>query len=340
MLIIKTKLFFIVFILSVFTPMTVLANDSTVPYSVEANLPDNQVNNGVSYFDIEMEPGDSQILEVTVYNSSTEEITININNTIATTNSNGLIVYDGLEDDEEPHESMEHPFRDISELESNEITVPAGEQKIVEIQVDAPEESFDGVILGGLHFTLEPSNNDSEDSVMIQNRYSYALAVQISEAGNSNEVEPDIKLLSVDPGVINYRTGLQSEFVNISPTIINGLTVEAGVYEVDSDEPLYKNVVEDFVVAPNSKFNFPVMYNNQRLEAGDYIFKTNISNENHSWEFEEEFEVTEEVADEANEEAVEVEEEDNNWPIYLIIGLAIIIVLLLVILLTVLKRKK
>src|SRR5699024_7684710 len=96
---------------------------------------------------IEMEPGDSQTLKVTVYNSSAEEITIHINNTIASTNSNGLIVYDGLEEDEEPHESMEHPFRDISSLESTEITLPAGEQEIVEVEVDAPEESFDGIIL-------------------------------------------------------------------------------------------------------------------------------------------------------------------------------------------------
>lgn len=340
MLLIKTKLFLIILILSVFTPMTLQANDSVVPYSVEANLPDNQINNDISYFDIEMEPGDSQTLKVTVYNSSAEEITIHINNTIASTNSNGLIVYDGLEEDEEPHESMEHPFRDISSLESTEITVPAGEQEIVEVEVDAPEESFDGVILGGLHFTLEPDESSAENSVMIQNRYSYALAVQISEVGNSNEVSPDIELLGVDPGVINYRTGLQSEFVNTSSMIISGLTVEAGVYESDSEEALYTSNAEDFTVAPNSRFNFPVLYNNQRLEAGDYIFKTSISNEYHSWEFEEEFEVTEELANEANEEAVEVDEEDSNWLMYLVIALAIIIIVLIIILLMVLKRKK
>src|SRR5699024_7087251 len=113
-------------------------------------------------------------------------------------------------------ESMEHALRDISSLESTEITLPAGEQEIVEVEVDAPEESFDGIILGGLHFTLEPDESSAENSVMIQNRYSYALAVQISEVGNSNEVSPDIELLGVDPGVINYRTGLQSEFVNTS----------------------------------------------------------------------------------------------------------------------------
>src|SRR5699024_11564754 len=102
---------------------------------------------------------------------------------------------------------MEHPFRDISSLESTEITVPAGEQEIVDVEVDAPEESFDGVILGGLHFTLEPDESSAENSVMIHNRYSYALAVQVSHVGNSNEISPHIELIGIDPGVINYRTG-------------------------------------------------------------------------------------------------------------------------------------
>lgn len=325
---------------SIFTPLTIQANDSVVPYSVEANLPENQINESNSYFDIEMLPGESQTLEVMVYNSSNEEITVHINNTIAATNSNGLIVYDGLEEGEESHKSMKYPFSDISTVESNEITVPAGEQKIAEVQVNAPEESFDGVILGGLYFTLEPGENNNEENVTIQNRYSYALAVQIREEDNSNEVEANLELLNVNPGTINYRTGLQSEFVNTSPIIIDGLTVEANVYEEGSEEPLYINKVEDFMVAPNSKFNFPVMYNNQRLEPGAYIFKASADNDDNSWEFEEEFEVTEEIADEANEEAVEVEEEDNNWLIYVVIGLAIIIVLLVVILMAVLKRKK
>lgn len=335
---------FTVLILFLVFPASVYANnqpnDGVVPYSVQGVLPENQVNPNVSYFDIEMEQGQEQELEVIVYNSSDEDITVEVSNNSAVTNSNGLIVYDGLPEGEELHESMTHPFSEISSIESPTVDVAAGEQETVTVKVEAPGEEFDGVILGGLYFSLEPTEAEDEESVMIQNRYSYALAVQITEEGNDNASEPNMEMLEVDPGIINYRTGLQTEFVNTSPMIV-GLEIEGSVYEAGEEEPLYTRTEEDFTVAPNSKFNFPVMYDNQRLEAGDYVFRASASNGEETWEFEEEFEVTEEIADEANEEAVELAEEENSILMYLVIGLGVLVaILIIVVVYLLIKRKK
>lgn len=288
-----------------------------------------------------MEQGQKQELEVIVYNSSDEDITVEVSNNSAITNSNGLIVYDGLPEDEELHESMIHPFSEISLIESPTVDVAAGDQEIVTVKVTAPDEGFDGTILGGLYFSLEPEETENAESITIQNRYSYALAVQITEEGNDNAIEPNIEMLEVDPGVINYRTGLQTEFVNTAPMIVD-LEIEGGVYEVGEEEPLYTRTEEDFTVAPNSKFKFPVMYDNQRLEPGDYVFRASVSDGKETWEFEEEFEVTEEIADEANEEAVELaEEEDNSLLMYLVIGLGVLVAILIIVVLYLLvKRKK
>lgn len=333
------KYAFIVLIIFILFPITVHANDGVIPYSVQGVLPENQVNTDVSYFDIEMEQGQEQELEVIVYNSSDEDITVEVANNSAVTNSNGLIVYDGLPEGEELHESMIHPFNEISSIKSPTVDVAAGEQETVIVKVKAPDESFDGTILGGLYFSLEPEEAEDAESVTIQNRYSYALAVQITEEGNDNEVEPNIEMLEVDPGVINYRTGLQTEFVNISPMIV-GLEIEGSVYEAGEEEPLYTRTEEDFTVAPNSKFKFPVMYDNKRLEAGDYVFRANASNGEKSWKFEEEFEVTEEVADEANDEAVELAEEDNSLLMYLVIGLGVLVAVLIIVIVYLLAKRK
>lgn len=236
---------------------------------------------------------------------------------------------------------MTHPFSEISSIESPTVDVAAGEQETVTVKVTAPDEAFDGTILGGLYFSLEPEETDDAESVTIQNRYSYALAVQITEEGNDNEIEPNIEMLEVDPGIINYRTGLQTEFVNTVPMIV-GLEIEGSVYEAGTEEPLYTRTEEDFTVAPNSKFKFPVMYDNQRLEPGDYVFRASASDGEKTWEFEEEFEVTEEIAEEANEEAVELaEEEDNSLLMYLVIGLGVLVAILIIVVLYLLvKRKK
>lgn len=325
-------------ILLLLFPTTAQAQDGVVPYSVEAVIPENQVNDEASYFDIEMEPGQSQNLEVVIYNSSDETITVNVENNFATTNSNGLIVYD--QSDDEPHESMLYPFNEISSLDNQEVEVPPNEQKTVTINVQAPENSFDGVILGGLFFQMEMDDSEEEQNVQIQNRYSYALAVQIRETGNDNTVEPNLEFMEASPGIINHRTGLQTQFVNTTPIIIDGLEITGSVYEEGSEEAIYTRMEEEFTVAPNSKFNFPIMYDNQRLESGDYIFRATANDGSREWEFEEEFEVTEEDADQANEEAVELEEEDNSWLIYLVIGLAVVILLLLIIIIMLVNRRK
>ena len=332
-----TSIFIIVF-LSFIIPMTVNAQDGVVPYSVQGILPDNQVNNDVTYFDIEMEPGAEQDLEVIIYNSSDESITVNIDNNPATTNSNGIIIYD--ENEEEPHESMANPLSEISTLSESEVEIDAGSQETVTLNVEAPDESFDGVILGGLYFTMEPDESEDDSSLAIQNQYSYALAVQIREAGNDTEVEPELEMIGVEPGIVNHRTGLQTQFSNTAPMIIGGLEFEGNVYESGSDEPIYTRTDENFTIAPNSSFNYPVMFENQRLEPGTYTFTAEVSNSDNEWSFEEEFEITEEVADEANEEAVELEE-DYSWLIYVVIGLAAVILLLIIaVVYLIVKRKK
>lgn len=332
------KSFSILIFLSIISPLTVQAQEGNVPYSVGAVLPENQINDDATYFDIEMEQGQSQDLEITVYNSSDDPITVSVNNHFAATNSNGIITYDGSI--EEPDESMSYPFDEISSIDENEVEVEPLSQETVTVNVTAPDESFDGVILGGLYFTMEPESSEEESGLEIQNSYSYALAVQIRETNNDTSVEPELELDEVHPGIVNHRTGLQTQFVNSTPVIIGELEFTGSVYESGSEEPLYTRTDENFTIAPNTKFNYPIMYDNQRLEPGDYIFQATASNNSHEWEFKENFEITEDEADEANETAVELDE-DYSWLIYIVIILGIVILLLMIaVFYLFLKRKK
>lgn len=47
-----------------------------IGYYVRAVLPDNQISNNLSYFDLRMQPGQSQTLEVEVVNESDKVITV------------------------------------------------------------------------------------------------------------------------------------------------------------------------------------------------------------------------------------------------------------------------
>ena len=62
-----------------------------IGYYVRAVLPDNQISNNLSYFDLRMQPGQSQTLEVEVVNESDKVITVDLAAVSASTNRNGII---------------------------------------------------------------------------------------------------------------------------------------------------------------------------------------------------------------------------------------------------------
>lgn len=301
----------------------------SVPFAVQANLPENQVNSGVTYFDIEMELGQEQELEVVVYNSSDEAIEVAVSSNTAATNSNGVITYDG--NIQEFDDSMKYPFHEISKVEQEIIEVAPQSKEVASITVKAPEEPFDGHILGGLHFQLINEKNEAQEGVSIQNQYAYVIGVNIIESGNSNEVAPELTLEQVYPDLVNHRTGIQTTFINPTPVLISDLTFEGQIYSnKDEENPLYSRTMDSFSVAPNNIFHFPISLNNERLEPGEYIFRGTAQNEEQAWEFEDAFTIEEEAAEEVNEQAVELVDTEDSPP-WLVVGLIIVVIILLVI---------
>lgn len=321
-----------------FGPIVAYANEAVVPFSVKAILPENQVNRNVSYFDLSMTPGQKQGLKVQVYNSSSGPIVVSVDTHFAATNGNGIITYDGTI--KHYDETMQYPFNKISEVTSGLLSIEPKSQKTVTIQVNAPEESFNGQILGGIHFKLH-SNKESEtnETVGFLNEYAYVIGVNIVEEGNSTQLEPQLILNDVEPGLINFQTGLQTSFSNKTPLLIDDLTFTGEVYKREKKEPLFRRVVNDFSVAPNSLFNFPIYFNNQPLEAGDYLFKATAKNDEHEWTFSEKFTISEPKADKTNDQAIDLQPSFQWIKNIFRMFIAVILVLIVIIIFLIIKQK-
>lgn len=296
-----------------------------VPYSVQPLLPDNQVNSDVTYFDIAMDKGQEQSLEVIVFNSSDQEIKVSVATNFAATNRNGLITYDGSI--EQYDQSMQFLFSEIAKPRDEELTVAPGELLVTYIDIDLPDESFDGQILGGIYFTLLEDEEELEGAVGFVNEYSYAIGVNITEKDNNTVVTPQLELREVKPELINHRTGIQTTFANITPILISQLEFEGRIYRQDSEEALYTRTVQPFSVGPNNLFHFPVSLEDKPLKPGDYVFRGHAKNDDHQWEFEQTFSISEEESNTINDQAVVLEETSpwNGW----LIGAVVVIGLLL-----------
>jgi len=209
-------------------PLFIVQADENVGYSVQAELPDNQLDPSVSYFDLRVEPGQEQELQVTVFNHENEEITVRTVVYNASTNRNGLVVY---EEQEEIDESLKTPISELVTFEETEWTIPAASAEVITATLNTPEASFDGIKLGGLHFEKVMEDTGAEEGINIQNKYDYVIGLQISE--NDEEVEPALALASVAPELVNHRTAVVANIQNSQPVLMEDLHIEAKIYVND-----------------------------------------------------------------------------------------------------------
>ena len=130
-------------------------------------------------------------------------------------------------------DSLKIPLSSIVTITSNEIEIPANSSKIVSAHIQMPNEEFDGIILGGLHFEKIMDEKEQAQGVQLQNQYAYVIGVQLSE--NDLEVEPSLHLISVEPKLVNYRTSVVANIQNRQPHLLNNLNVYGAVYKKRED---------------------------------------------------------------------------------------------------------
>ncbi|GEK37529.1 DUF916 and DUF3324 domain-containing protein [Enterococcus thailandicus] len=303
---------------------------SSPDFSVQAVLPESQTNEGVSYFDINLEPKQEETLAVQVTNNSEEEMTLDIGVNTATTNSNGVINYGFSE--AEPDDTLPVNFAEIVELEDQAITLAANETRTVEAKVKMPEQSFDGILLGGITVSEQVPESESQ----ITNRFSYSLAVVINQT--DQEISPVVDLTQVNVDQRNRRSFVIGSIQNQAAMILNDVQVEAQVFEKGNETPIYTEARGDMRMAPNSTLPFGISTGTKPLQAGDYRLKMVVASGKEEWQFEKNFTITAKEARELNEKAVNLE--TNRTGLYLAIASGVVVLLLLVIAWLVYSKRK
>lgn len=323
--------FLLVFALAGVLPSAVEADEEDIGFSVQANLPENQLESNQTYFDLRVEPEQKQTLQVGVYNHEDEELTIDTEVYNASTNSNGLIVY---EEQEEIDSSLEVPLTDLVTLEQTQVTIPPGESKTVDAELKMPDDEQDGIILGGIYFHKN-AEEDSSEGVNIQNEYSYVVGVQLSE--NDNDVAPELDLTSVEPNLVNHRPVVKANIQNSQPAIVSDLSMQAEVYKKGEDEVLQEQKADEMKMAPNSNMDFNIDWDNKTLEPGDYTLKMTATDTDNDWAWEQDFTVEKEEAKQLEEESVDENEASSN--LWLIVGISILALIVVVLLLYIWRLK-
>jgi len=331
-----------------FVPSAEASADSA-GFDVKAQLPANQLDDSHSYFDLLVKPGGEQVLNVTVNNSDDEQIVVDVSAISASTNANGIIDYStpGIKD-----ETLKHPFSEISDVLTDELVIPPGESAMARVKVTMPDDSYDGVILGGLVFSRRPDSPQPEgggetgslapgSSMTITNVYSYILAVKLTE-NTGVTVMPEFELLSVTPDQVNYYAEVVHEIRNSQAAIAKNINLDIRVYSETKKEDVITYSTGNIDMAPNSVMALGLRWEDGKAVPGKYISYVGIELNGRTWELEKSFEITGEEASEINDGANVIEKEKEPFPymLLLIIFGFLILLLLFIIILILLRRRR
>lgn len=316
---------FLCLLLSFYTKaIRVEATDQTsVGFTIEAILPENQIDKNNSFFDLRMEPNKKQVIKVKIKNTTINSSSYTIRVNQAYTNNQGFIDYSNSE--ESKKNKLPYKIDDIIKYKK-ELTLDGNEQKEVSFEIDMPKEPFDGKILAGIQVIKK--NNKEKEQNQISNSVGYILGLQLTET--DNKVQRKLDLLSVKPEAKFGHPTVVATIENPTMEALGHLKYEAKIVTKNGRKEIYKKTYDNNMeLAPNSYYDFAIEFINQRITNGEYVLILNIKDaKKNSWDFEKEFTVTSKEAESINRVTIDANDTQTKIPYrVIIIGLTIMIII-------------
>lgn len=326
---------------------------SSSNFNVSPEIPENQMDKNLGYFNLVMSPESQQTLSFKVNNATSKSITVEMAFAHSTTNGNGLAIYDSSKAIKDS--SLKYNIEDFVDIPKKEVTIAAHAQVIMTAKVTMPKGMDTGILSGGFSFKEKEGNQESGSSkgVSIKNEYRYVIALVTQQ--NIQKVSPQLKLNEVKATQVNSRNVFAANLQNISPTYLQDMNATATVKGVTNSELKYSFENSDMKMAPNSNFDFAIPVSikgnigdqtSKALEAGKYhlsmtvygvksatgAYETIVNgktvNYEYKWTFEKDFEIAGEKAKKLNNSDPTLHyKEPINW--LMIIGIALILIILL-----------
>lgn len=275
---------------------------TTTGFTVETIQPETQVDKNLSLYYISVKPNEPQTIQMKIISTQKEKKTVEIFINDAVTNKSGRIEY-GFK---KPilDESLKTPLTSIAKVKDSmkKVTVANFEEKIVEIEITPPKESFAGVKLGAIQVLAVDSEDSKESGV--SSRYGYSVSLMVTEDNGDYREGGDLRLKRVEAGVEGGKKVVKIPIQNYQPKVMKGLSARANFTKKGSKEVIQKREIKNLDFAPNSTFQLDLDFPPHNLEPGKYVAKIHVSDGERKWDWEEEFEITANQAEKLNKDAI------------------------------------
>ncbi len=303
--------------------VTTQASANTVGFTVAPQLPKNQVDQSVPYFDLKLDPKQEQTVGVVVKNTSGHAITVHVSQVRATTNINGAVEYKPLEE----NKSINLPadFADLVTTKQPTLKLKKGENRLVNFKIKMPAKQYPGVVVGGLTFLKKTDQTQTKQEAAVKNQYSYTVATVLH--GSHDLKKNHLTLGTVKGSQQNGYNEITLALQNRTAAFLNKVQTNVKIYHRGGHKVLYQEKKQNGQMAPNSVYQLPLKVGNEALKPGKYTAKLTVDSKKQHWEFTKNFVITGKQAQKLNQNAVI--DHQVNWWLWIGIGLLILLLLLL-----------
>ncbi|WP_157454539.1 DUF916 and DUF3324 domain-containing protein [Carnobacterium maltaromaticum] len=303
-------------------------------FTVEPLFNEHQIAENQSHFEMKVEPNSSEKVSIQITNGSDKDkkFSLQINN--ATTSNNGEISYEKKLN--VPDDSAQVDLQTIATL-PHELSLKGGESRIVDISFEIPEQTFEGVILGGLQVMEQNEGTEQADEkISFKNKYSFIVPIVIYET--DAQLKADVKLKKVFPTLTNAYPSLEIQLQNPVATTLPTKDVTVKITPKNKKEVLKEQQLKEVTFAPNSTWNNQLDWEKEEFKAGDYTAHIKIKSEYGDWKWDKDFTIAGTKAKELNKKAVGIKSENSS--IFLIVGILLMFLVTIVLMYMLTKEKR
>lgn len=294
-------------------------------FSVNFDLPENQIDKSKTYLDLQMSPNQKQEISYTLFNDTDQDITVNILVRSATTNANGVIEYG--ESLSKKDASLPYDLEKLVQTVDS-VKVPAKGTTKQTLTIQAPEKEFSGIVAGGITFQEPVSSETNKKTVGVVNRYSQVKAILLRN--NQETVTPDLVLTKAFADQSNARNIIAVNLQNPEPAYMFGLSTKVSIFKKGQEKAYLTMEKNELNMAPNTNFDLAVPLNGKQLEPGKYQATVQAKWEDKEWNLKTDFEITSKTAKSYNAKDIDLQEEpSNNYLWWVIIGGLLVIIIIM-----------
>lgn len=261
-------------------PLRVINAATSPTFTVTPILPDNQRQAVTGYFDLQVQPGQQENLQLRIANQTAETQTYTVAANPAYTTNSGMIAFDQV-----------HPSLDQNAIRLNtlmkgptSITIAAKDNQVITYQLKTPSVHFVGIISGGFYVLQKGNAAAASTTNGVRFTDQFAIGIPIILRQDLETLNPPaLELTKASIGTANHYPVVNASIHNPSSNQFGEIATDYSLVTTGSDKPVLTGHFAGLAVAPHSRFTQNIPLNGKQLRAGAYTLKWTAKSGSYTW---------------------------------------------------------